>query len=86
MANRKHGTLYIGVTSDLKKRVYGHKNHVFEGFTSKYNVHDLVCYEQYEDIQVAIQREKAMKFWKRKWKIDTIEKINPHWRDLCGDL
>ena len=74
--------MYIGVTSDLKKRVYEHKNNFVDGFTKKYHVHDLVYYETTEDINSAIIREKRMKKWRRQWKIELIEKENPQWEDL----
>lgn len=86
LASKKHGTLYVGVTSDLLKRIWEHKQDVVEGFTSKYAVHDLVSYEQHVDMLVAIQREKNIKAWKRAWKIALIEKSNPDWRDLYNDL
>jgi putative endonuclease len=82
MASQKNGTLYIGVTSDLKKRVWEHKNNVIEGFTEKYDVHDLVWYEPHENAESAITREKQMKEWKRDWKIKRIEEMNPNWNDL----
>lgn len=82
LANRKNGAIYIGVTSDLAKRVWEHKNKIFEGFTNKYNVARLVYYETYEDIEFAIQREKQVKKWKREWKIRRIEENNPEWNDL----
>lgn len=74
MASKKNGTLYIGVTNDLRRRVWQHKNDVYEGFTKKYGVHRLVWYESTSDIKAAIQREKQMKKWRRQWKIDLIEK------------
>jgi len=86
LASRRNGTLYIGVTSDLIKRVYEHKNNLVGGFTKKYNVHRLVYYEKTEDISSAIMREKRIKKWKRTWKIELIEKSNPEWRDLYFDL
>jgi len=86
LASKKNGTLYIGVTSNLIKRVYEHKNNLINGFTKKYNVHNLVYYETTEDINSAIRREKQLKKWKRKWRIELIEKINPKWRDLYFDL
>ncbi len=86
LASKKNGTLYIGVTNDLIKRVYEHKNNLVEGFTKKYSVHNLVYYERYNDIYSAIAREKQMKKWKRQWKIDLIEKDNPQWRDLHPQL
>lgn len=86
MASGKNGTLYIGVTSDLKKRVWEHKNNVVEGFTGKYAVHDLVWYEAQENAEGAITREKQMKEWKREWKIKRIVEMNPEWKDLYGDI
>jgi len=86
MASGRIGTLYIGVTKDLIKRVYQHKNNMAEGFTKKHNVHDLVYYEVHESIEQAIVREKLMKKWRRKWKIDLIEKNNYEWRDLYEEL
>jgi len=86
IASKRNGTLYIGVTSNLVKRVYEHKNKLVEGFTKKYNVHVLVHYEAIEDINSAIKREKQLKKWKRQWKIELIEKNNPNWRDLYYDI
>ena len=86
LANRKNGTLYVGVTSNLIKRIWEHRNNVIQGFTSKYGVHTLVWYEQHEDMSSAIQREKAIKNWKRAWKIKMIEEKNPQWRDLYPGL
>ena len=82
MASQKNGTLYIGVTSDLLKRDWEHKNDVREGFTKKYGVHRLVWYEQHETADAAITREKQMKEWNRDWKIKRIEEMNPNWNDL----
>ena len=82
LASSKNGTLYIGVTADLAKRVYEHKNSLVSGFTSKYDVHKLVHYEMFEDIESAILREKQMKKWERIWKIKLIEENNPTWKDL----
>ncbi len=82
LASKKNGTLYIGVTSDLIKRVYEHKNDLIDGFTKKYKVHNLVYYETTDDITSAITREKQLKKWNRAWKIDLIEKKNPEWKDL----
>lgn len=82
MANRKKGALYIGVTTDLARRVYEHQNDLVKGFTSRYGLHKLVYAETHEDIEVAIRREKAMKEWKRDWKIELIEASNPDWHDL----
>ena len=86
LASRKNGTLYIGVTSDLIRRVWQHKNDIHEGFTKKYSVHRLVWYEETQDIEAAILREKQMKKWRRQWKIELIEEKNPHWNDLYEDL
>ncbi len=86
MASKKNGVLYIGITSDLKKRVYEHKNDFADGFTKKYIVHKLVYCESTNDVTAAITREKQIKKWKRQWKIDLIEKDNPDWRDLYDDL
>ncbi len=82
MATKKHGVIYIGVTNDLKKRVFQHKKELIEGFTKRYHIHDLVYFEQTNDINCAIKREKQLKRWKREWKINLIEKINPEWKDL----
>lgn len=86
MASRKNGTIYVGVTSDLVKRVYEHKNGLTEGFTKKYNVHDLVWYEVHGSADAAITREKRIKKWKRAWKIQMIENENPGWDDLYRDI
>jgi len=82
LASRRNGTLYIGVTSDLVKRIWEHKNNVAEGFTKRYGVHDLVWYEPHETMESAIHREKGLKEWKRAWKLKLIEADNPDWRDL----
>ncbi|MBU2473020.1 MAG: GIY-YIG nuclease family protein [Patescibacteria group bacterium] len=86
LASKKNGTLYIGITDDLIKRVYEHKNNLVDSFTKKYNVHQLVYYETTNDIQSAIIREKQLKKWNRKWKLELIEKENPEWEDLYDDL
>ncbi len=86
LASKRNGTLYIGVTSGLRKRVWEHKNNLVEGFTKKYKVHILVYYESTNDVKSVIAREKQLKNWKRKWKIELIEKTNPEWRDLYDDL
>ena len=86
LASRRNGTLYIGVTSSLAKRVWEHKNNVVEGFTKRYGVHQLVWYELHETMESAIRREKAIKEWKRKWKLDLIEKFNPEWEDLYASI
>lgn len=82
LASKKNGTLYIGVTSDLEKRVWEHKNKVIKGFTEKYNVDNLVYYEQTENVESALTREKQLKKWKREWKIKLIEENNSDWEDL----
>ena len=82
IASKRNGTLYIGVTSDLVKRIWEHKNNMVEGFTKRYNVHRLVWYELYANMESAITREKRLKNWKRKWKLELIESINPKWQDL----
>jgi putative endonuclease len=86
MASQRNGTLYIGVTNDLIRRVYEHKHNILEGFTKKYSVHQLVWYETHEDIYQAIAREKAMKAWKRAWKLRVIEAMNPEWNDLYDEM
>ena len=86
LASRHHGTLYVGVTSDLLKRVWEHKSALIDGFTHRYRVHDLVWFEQHETMESAISRERALKEWKRAWKIDLIERNNREWRDLYPDL
>ncbi|MBX3648438.1 MAG: GIY-YIG nuclease family protein [Rhodocyclaceae bacterium] len=86
LASKRNGTLYIGVTSDLVKRVWEHQNDLVEGFTKKYAVHRLVYYEMLENMESAIQREKQLKKWNRDWKIDLIEKDNPEWHDLYDSL
>jgi putative endonuclease len=86
LASERNGTLYIGVTNDLIRRVYEHKNNIVRGFTKKYGVHRLVYYEQVSNIKSALQREKRLKKWNRKWKIELIEKNNPEWNDLYGGL
>ena len=82
LASKRNGTLYIGVTSDLIKRTWEHKNDSVEGFTKRYRVHRLVYYELHEDMESAIRRETQMKKWNRDWKLELIEKQNPDWRDL----
>jgi putative endonuclease len=82
LSNKKNGTLYIGVTSNLQKRVWEHKNNMVEGFTKRYGIHRLVYYELHENMTSAIQREKQMKKWNRAWKLELIEMKNPHWSDL----
>ena len=86
LASRQKGTLYIGVTSDLLRRVAAHKNDLADGFTKQYGVHRLVYFEETVDARAAIEREKRMKWWKRIWKIRLIEKNNPDWKDLYDVL
>ncbi len=86
MASKKNGTLYVGVTSNLVKRVYQHKHNLAEGFTQKYGTHTLVYYEQHFSAESAIKREKRLKEWHRKWKIELIEKTNPEWNDLYPEI
>jgi putative endonuclease len=86
LASKKNGTLYIGITNDLLRRVYKHKNDNMNGFTQRYGVHRLVYYEATEDVNSAITREKRLKKWKRQWKIEMIEKCNPEWNDLYCSL
>lgn len=86
LASKKNGTLYIGVTNNLVRRVFEHRQDIIDGFTKKYKVHMLVYYEHVNDIYSAIEREKTIKKWNRKWKIDLIEKSNPNWNDLYHDL
>lgn len=82
MASRKHGTLYIGVTSDLHGRAAQHRQGVMDGFTSQYGVKRLVWYERHDGVEAAIHREKRLKKYKREWKINLIERDNPEWDDL----
>ena len=86
LASKRNGTLYIGVTSDLVRRVYEHKNNLIAGFTSRYKVHKLVYYEEFNDVFEAINREKRLKDWKRKWKLALIEAFNPMWTDLYPEI
>ncbi len=86
LASKRNGTLYIGVTNDLVRRVFEHKAGAVPGFTKKYGVKLLVYFEQFATARTAIQREKTMKFWPRQWKINKIEEGNPLWRDLFEDI
>ena len=86
MASKPHGTLYVGVTRDLIRRVYQHRNNLVEGFTKQYDVHSLVYYEVFVSIEQAILREKQIKKWKRKWKCELIEKENIAWADLYSQI
>jgi putative endonuclease len=86
LASERNGTLYIGVTNNLLKRIYEHKLKVVKGFTEKYDIDKLVYFEQHNTANTAIAREKKLKNWRRKWKLDLIEKSNPDWNDLYKDL
>lgn len=86
LASRRNGTLYIGVTSNLAARIWQHRNDMVEGFTKRHEVHNLVWYELHETMESAILREKAIKRWKREWKVREIEKTNTYWRDLFPDI
>ncbi len=86
LSSPKNGTLYVGITNDIIRRVYEHKHNILEGFTKKYEVHQLVYFESTEDSLVAIEREKCLKRWKRQWKIRLIEEKNPAWNDLYPQL
>ncbi len=86
LASRYYGTLYVCVTSDLPQRVWQHKNDLVEGFTKRYGVHRLVWYEQHGGMCEAIARERAIKEWRRAWKIDLIERTNPEWKDLYTSI
>jgi len=86
LASKRNGTLYIGVTSDLIKRVWQHRNKLIEGFTKRYGVHILVWYEIHETLESAITREKNIKKWNREWKLNLIERSNPLWQDLFDRL
>jgi len=86
LASRRNGTLYIGVTNNIARRTWEHKSGIIEGFTKKYGVHLLVYTEFHETMPDAILREKQMKKWRRKWKLDLIERANPEWRDLYTEI
>lgn len=86
LANQKNGTLYIGVTNNLQRRILEHKLEITKGFTNKYKIHLLVYYEIVDNIEIAILREKQLKWWKREWKINLIESKNPEWKDLYKEL
>ena len=86
LSSKRNGSLYTGVTSNLIKRIWQHKNNVTEGFTKKYSTHTLVWYELHETMESAIQKEKSIKNWKRTWKLKLIEEKNPLWNDLYNDL
>jgi putative endonuclease len=86
LASKRNGTLYIGITSDLARRIFEHKSGAIPGFTCRYRVNLLVYYEAYQEIGLALQRERNLKRWNRQWKLALIEKHNPEWRDLHEDL
>ena len=86
VASKKNGTIYVGVTSDLIKRVWEHKNGLVDGFTKQYDIKMLVYYEKHEEALSAIKREKKIKKWRRQWKVNLIEKKNLHWKDLYQDI
>ena len=86
LASKMRGTLYVGVSSDLVQRIWQHKNVEVDGFTQRYNAHILVWYELHDSMESAILREKAIKAWKRAWKLEVIETSNPDWRDLYPDI
>ena len=82
MANRKNGALYTGMTNDLQRRVYEHKNDINQGFTKRFKIHKLVYFEVTNDVNAALATEKRLKKWRRNWKLALIEKTNPGWKDL----
>ena len=86
LANDKYGTLYLGVTNDIVRRVYEHKGKAVAGFTKRYSIDRLVWFEIHDDVQNAIAREKELKKWRRTWKIRLIEERNPHWSDLYSAI
>jgi len=86
LSNHKNGTLYVGVTSDLIKRTYEHKNKLINGFSKKYNLTKLVYYEVHDNIEEATNRERQIKNWHRQWKINLLEKLNPNWDDLSASI
>jgi putative endonuclease len=86
LASRKEGTLYLGVTKDLVRRTYEHREKLLPGFSSRYDVRRLVWFEVYDDPTNAIAREKQIKKWRRAWKVDLIERENPNWKDLYHEI
>lgn len=86
LANRKHGTLYIGVTNNIVRRIHQHRTNATGGFTSRYETHKLVYFEEHETVPLAIAREKQLKKWKRDWKLRLIEDTNPEWVDLFNGI
>ncbi len=85
LTNKRNGTLYIGMTGNLERRIFEHKNKIIDGFTKKYGLDKLVYFEIHQYVNDAIIREKRLKSWKRQWKINLIEKDNPNWNDLASD-
>ena len=85
LTNMRNGTLYVGMTNNLERRVFEHKNGVLEGFTKKYGLNTLIYFEVHQNVNDAILREKQLKKWKRQWKIDLVEKENPDWNDIARD-
>ncbi|MEM9669940.1 MAG: GIY-YIG nuclease family protein [Pseudomonadota bacterium] len=86
LASKRNGTLYTGMTNDLEQRAWEHRTGYIKGFTSKYNVRQLVWFEVFGDVHEAIAKEKRLKRWRRRWKLNLIEAENPDWRDLYGEL
>ena len=86
LASQRNGTLYVGVSNDLLRRVWQHKQGTADGFTKRYKVNLLVWFEETESVEAAIQREKQLKNWRRQWKLELIEASNPYWRDMYADL
>jgi putative endonuclease len=86
LASKRNGTLYAGATSDLAKKIWEHRNNLVEGFTTKHGIHQLVWYELHESMDSAILREKRLRGWKRKWKVQLIESTNPNWVDLYSRI
>ena len=84
LASKRNGTLYVGITSDPERRMHEHKNGLVGGFTKKYDVNQLVLFEESSDVESAVKREKQLKKWNRRWKLELIEKTNPEWKDLSG--
>ena len=86
LTKARNSTFYVGITSDLPKRIWEHKNEIADGFTKKYGIKTLVYYEVFDDPENAIRREKRLKKWNRAWKMRLIEEMNPDWRDLYDDI
>ena len=86
LASQRNGTLYVGVTANLSRRIWQHRSDLVEGFTKRYRVHDLIWFEVHETMESAIAREKAIKNWRRVWKLELIEESNPYWHDLYAAI